>query len=433
MWPPRHISPSRAFQPSVVTLHVGTNDMDRSVDPDNAPARLGALIDQIQTDSPQTTVLVATLVPSKDATVEQRIDTYNDGVVAQIEQRADAGKHVGLVDMAAVTTDDLADTLHPNDAGYDKMADAWNEAIAEANAAGWVKDTFDGALCNDTAGRWIPRGQIASGIPDIDSHEQLDFADIDGDKRDDYLLTNVKTGAVRAWLNRGGDHDGQPGWESRGQIASGVPGFDGDTQVVDFADIDGDGRDDYLIIDIESGAVQAWRNIGGDQNGQPGWIALGQIASGVDGVPRPVFADMDGDGRDDYLMADLTNGSVRAWLNRGGDHDGQPGWEPRGQIASGTLKAGDKLMFNNVDCDRRADYLTADPITGSVQAWLNRGGDQNGQPGWEPRGQITSGALKEGYGLKFADIDGDGRDDYLIYNATTGSVQAWINKGGDPA
>ncbi|MEV5542822.1 hypothetical protein AB0L13_38975 [Saccharopolyspora shandongensis] len=75
----------------------------------------------------------------------------------------------------------------------------------------------------------------------------------------------------------------------------------------------------------------------------------------------------------------------------------------------------------------------ADASSGSVEAWLNRGGDQDGKPGWELRGQIASGVLPDGHVLEFADIDGDGRDDYLGYDQESGSLQAWINNGGDPA
>ncbi|WP_158558317.1 FG-GAP-like repeat-containing protein [Spongiactinospora gelatinilytica] len=125
---------------------------------------------------------------------------------------------------------------------------------------------------------------------------------------------------------------------------------------------------------------------------------------------------------------------MRAWMNAGGDRDGRPGWVARGQIASGVLKPGDGLRFANVDCDTRDDYVVTKYPSGAATAWLNRGGDQDGRPGWVARGQIASGVgIAQGQGLAFADIDGDQRDDYLIWDLRTGSVQAWINNGGDPA
>ncbi|MEU2603049.1 hypothetical protein [Streptomyces hirsutus] len=59
-----------------------------------------------------------------------------------------------------------------------------------------------------------------------------------------------------------------------------------------------------------------------DFGDRPGWISRGQIASGVDGGVEIRWADLDGDGRDDYLLID-SRGKVDAYLNRGGD----PAWD----------------------------------------------------------------------------------------------------------
>ncbi|MFF6995862.1 GDSL-type esterase/lipase family protein [Streptomyces sp. NPDC008313] len=413
--------------PSVVTLHLGTNDVDRGTALPSAPDRLGGLVDQILKDSPNSTVLVATLVPSKDANVQARIDTYNDGVAEEVMERAEAGKHVSLVDMNEVTTTDLADTLHPNDGGYDKMADAWFDAIAGVAESGWLEDTGSGDTCSDQRGGWIPQGQIASGVG-VD-RPNVRFADIDGDGRDDYLAVDPGTGAVRAWMNTGGDANGKPGWNPRGQIASGTN--PGELEYVDFADINGDGRDDYLLR-RNDGAIRAWINAGGDVDGKPGWIPRGQIAAGVGNVTDGRrLADIDGDKDADYLIVE-GNGAIHAWINVGGDRDGQPGWIDGGKIASG-IPNPSRILFANINCDKRADYLNLSSVDGSVDAWVNTGGDSDGKPGWIAQGQIASGNVGDPDGVQFADIDGDGRDDYLVVTAETGVVHAWINKGGDPA
>ncbi|WP_225878400.1 NPP1 family protein [Spongiactinospora rosea] len=414
---------AQRWRPNVVLVHAGTNDMSHG----NAGAArdaLAALIDDIHQAAPDATVVVADLVPSRNAAVQGRIQEFNTQIRGVVLAYILAGRHVLLADMSAVKPGDLSDDLHPNDSGYGKMADAFYTAIVRAAAGGWIKDPSGGTTCTDTPGSWNFRGRIATGVGHSQD-ERIDFADIDGDGRDDYLVVDVETGAVRAWINNGGDGGG--GWTARGRIAVGIP--HSDTEVIDFADIDGDGRDDYLVVDVESRAVRAWINNGGDGGG--GWTARGRIAVGVEGQSRPVFADVDGDGRDDYLVvSDIATGAVNAWINKGGDGGG--GWTARGRIAAGVASPQDGLTFANVDCDRRDDYLVTGYPSGSVRAWLNRGGDGGG--GWTARGQIAAGiGIGSGQGLTFADIDGDGRDDYLIYDVAIGSVRAWINNGGDPA
>ena len=307
-----------SYRPNVVTLHIGTNDMNNNVAVIGAPVRLAGLIDQILAAAPDTTVLVATLVPASNSDTEARIAEFNQDIPGVVDKRRSAGKHVRLVDMSAVTTADLADGLHPNDSGYRKMADAFHRGIQDAVHDGWVgepvavKPGDPAATCGGERGRWISRGQIASGVAPID---RVRFADIDGDGKDDYLVVDANTGAVQAWLNAGGDTAAGPGWVPRGQIASGVAPGD----QIRFADINGDGKDDYLVVDPISGAVQAWLNAGGDSAAGPGWVARGQIASGVAPGSWVHFADIDGDGKADYLVIDPVTGAVQAWLNNGGD------------------------------------------------------------------------------------------------------------------
>lgn len=120
------------WRPTVVLLHIGTNDLDRDADVRGAPRRLGALIDSILLTQPAVTLYVASLSPVRDEIVQRRIDAYNFEVPRLVAERARAGHQVHYVDIAGLLTlADLADDLHPNDQGYAKMAAAWFKALME--------------------------------------------------------------------------------------------------------------------------------------------------------------------------------------------------------------------------------------------------------------------------------------------------------------
>ena len=131
-------------RPNLVLLHAGTNDMNAPLEPDTAPERLGSLIDQVTSACPDAAVLVAQIVPSGYAPTEARILTFNKAVLDVVEQRANAGKHVLLVDMfdALNSSTDFTDYLHPNDRGYGKMADTWYNAINVADSKGWIHEPY---------------------------------------------------------------------------------------------------------------------------------------------------------------------------------------------------------------------------------------------------------------------------------------------------
>ncbi|WP_079008331.1 FG-GAP-like repeat-containing protein [Streptomyces sp. XY431] len=425
------------YRPNIVTLHAGTNDMNQNYLVDSAPLRLDALVDRTLHLLPGVTVLVATLVPSTKPDVGARIQEYNRSIVPLVQRMAAQGKRVRLVDMSAVTTADLYDQLHPNDTGYRKMGRAFTEAIAHAAAEGLLAPVAGGQEGGNPCAPpvvpvvWKNWGRIATGagsnVPGADgagtavSGAQVRFAEINGDNRADYLVVQ-DNGAVRAWLNTPGD-GGRPSWTSLGVIAPGT-GAPGDH--VQFADVNGDGRDDYLVVQ-DNAAVFAWLNTPGT-GGVPSWRSLGLVAPGVPGVTGDLvrFADYDGDGRDDYLVVDST-GRVHAWRNTPGDN-GVPSWQPRGLFAEGVDGATrDKLRFADINGDGRADYLVVQD-NGAVLAWANAGG--TGFGGWTNQGVFASGvggATRDK--LRFADVNGDRRADYLMV-APDSAVDAWLNQVG---
>lgn len=129
------------YRPNVVTLEIGTNDLNGNYQPATATARLKSLVDQITAAVPDATVLVASLVVSTSGAVEQYRASYNQAVPHIVSEAQAAGKHVAYVDMSGLTTADLTDTLHPNDTGYEKMADAFHRGIQSADSAGWLRNT----------------------------------------------------------------------------------------------------------------------------------------------------------------------------------------------------------------------------------------------------------------------------------------------------
>jgi lysophospholipase L1-like esterase len=130
------------LSPNVVLLMAGTNDVLQDLDLSKAPSRLGALITQLTTGLPTAVILVATLTPLLNTTLNSEVDGYNRAIPGLVATSTKAGKFVMTVSMSNVTTAtgiDLADGIHPNDAGYQTMAEAWYSGIVEAAGKGWIK------------------------------------------------------------------------------------------------------------------------------------------------------------------------------------------------------------------------------------------------------------------------------------------------------
>ena len=84
----------------------------------------------------------------------------------------DDGKNVAVVDMhSVVSLSQLSDGLHPVDDGYSNMADAYYDAIKQADEDGWITKPGLGSTpptstnpnkCRSTPS-WYDVGKIANG------------------------------------------------------------------------------------------------------------------------------------------------------------------------------------------------------------------------------------------------------------------------------
>jgi lysophospholipase L1-like esterase len=123
--------------PNIILVMAGTNDMAADIEPDTAPERLGELIDTCVAACPEAVVLVAQVSGMLGGGLA-RVRVFNDAVPEVVKERTDDGKKVLVVDMESAVGWNLADGLHPNDKGYEKMAEAWVEGIQVAEGKGWI-------------------------------------------------------------------------------------------------------------------------------------------------------------------------------------------------------------------------------------------------------------------------------------------------------
>ena len=116
--------------PDVILLHIGTNDFGLNVDTPNAINRLDALITKMATLRPYAHIIVTNLMERNEpqnTTIQAQFNPY---VQARVNAQAALGRRVTFLDMrSAVPLAEMPDQLHPGQAGYDHMADAWLPAI----------------------------------------------------------------------------------------------------------------------------------------------------------------------------------------------------------------------------------------------------------------------------------------------------------------
>ncbi|MBE9040902.1 SGNH hydrolase [Oscillatoriales cyanobacterium LEGE 11467] len=117
-------------QPDIILLIVGTNDMIRYHRVEGAVGRLRRSIDEIFSHLPQASLLVASLPPIGQPSINERVLRYNNQMKQLIARQQTPEHHLHFVDLHPVfNLDDLPDGIHPNREGFRKMAIVWDTAL----------------------------------------------------------------------------------------------------------------------------------------------------------------------------------------------------------------------------------------------------------------------------------------------------------------
>jgi hypothetical protein len=121
-------SPALNPDPHIILLHIGTNDMYQM--PSGATDRLETLIDAILMELPDSLLVVSNIIPLPQSA--GAVTTYNAPIPGMVMERANAGKHILFVNQFDdFPTSELGDGVHPNQAGYERMARKWYAAISD--------------------------------------------------------------------------------------------------------------------------------------------------------------------------------------------------------------------------------------------------------------------------------------------------------------
>ncbi|WP_162793704.1 glycoside hydrolase family 9 protein [Streptomyces paludis] len=268
---------------------------------------------------------------------------------------------------------------------------------------------------------WITLEEIASKSKGL----QAQFPDLNGDGAADRVEVGAD-GRISGWRN-----DARLRWTALGDITPpGAVRAGLDPNSVFFGDVDGDDRDDYIQIlnasESPTGvpAMMVWRNE--SSGGTIKWAAQPvRVANNLGYTKDVFFADIDGDGDDDVLIVGRNN-YVTAWENTATGLPSPGDWKLISGFDHPATGPTGQLSFADITGDGRADAVLVQHMTGDVAAWENTGRPWTMTTGWKSLGTIRSGSPFPGDFGVFADLNNDQVADYLMYNARTGGVDGWL-------
>ena len=161
------------YQPDVVMLQIGTNDILSLYDLEHLGERLKPLAECITEKLPENGVLYLATLPVMDATntlyiseyyfdtekMDAAVELCNTQIRAVAKEMQDAGEPVALAEVGKLLTKaDLYDGVHPSEAGYQKMGEFWYEKL---------EAYLDGRVLSDNTETTAPQETTVPGEADL--------------------------------------------------------------------------------------------------------------------------------------------------------------------------------------------------------------------------------------------------------------------------
>jgi 6-phosphogluconolactonase (cycloisomerase 2 family) len=233
---------------------------------------------------------------------------------------------------------------------------------------------------------------------------QLQFADVNGDGRADYLnFDSVGDAVLRVALSNFGDFTPPEIWLQHGESSP---------NQVQYADVNGDGKTDALYFDtFRSNGVWVSLSTGSGFTIPQMWLQHGES------TPNQIqYADVNGDGKADALYFDtLRSGGVWVSLSTGNSFTVPQMWLHHGESMP------NQIQYVDVSGDGKADALYFDTLrSGGVWVSLSTGSGFTIPQMWLQHGESTPNQIQ------YADVNGDGKADALYFD-TLRSGDVWVS------
>jgi lysophospholipase L1-like esterase len=110
----------------IVLLHIGTNDIVHNQKAEDIIIEIEQIVDEIHRYNSNVVIILAQIINWADVRSIQYQETSKlNNLIKKLSNKA----YVVNMEGALNYPDDFSDILHPNDSGYNKMADVWFSAL----------------------------------------------------------------------------------------------------------------------------------------------------------------------------------------------------------------------------------------------------------------------------------------------------------------
>lgn len=252
-------------------------------------------------------------------------------------------------------------------------------------------------------------------IPGEMNPDEVIIDDFDGDGKEDITMVNFSSTYFSVFRNN--SSNGTFSLESKKNFS-----VDPDCTHMTSGDLDGDGKPEVLVSN-DMNSILIFRN-----NSTKGTVSFAPRMNITVNAGVVAVKDLDGDGRQDIIVADLDS----IYLVRNTSTPGSLSFESPVSYPAGPNTQG--IFIGDLNGDDKPDITVANSGGGSIPSSIsifknNSVAGESFSSSSLTKKSYTTGANKQTYALVMGDVDGDGKMDIAYANAGDNTVFILRNTG----
>ena len=242
-------------------------------------------------------------------------------------------------------------------------------------------------------------------------------ADINGDGKPEIIVTNQNGNTVSVLFNKTSPGATVASFATQQTFTTG-----NSPSGLAVANIIGDGRPDLVVANQTDNTVSVLLN-NTAPGGTPNFFPQQTFATGNNPLAVTV-ADINGDGRPDLIVTNLNAKTVSVLLNTTTPGVTTASFSAQQTFATGVIPS--SVTAADVNGDGTPDLIVANGSDNTVSVLLNTTATGATTASFAAQQTFATGTLPES--VTVADINGDGEPDLILANDTSGTVSVLLNK-----
>ncbi|MGL2964935.1 beta strand repeat-containing protein, partial [Flavobacterium sp. RSB2_4_14] len=239
--------------------------------------------------------------------------------------------------------------------------------------------------------------------------QSVSIGDLDGDGKSDLAVTNPPSNTISVLRNT--STIGNVSFATKVDFATSYVPIS-----LNVRDIDGDGKPDLVVVNRGSHTVSVLRNT--STFGTLSFAAISDFATGIE--PQSVsIGDIDGDGKPDLVVTNLNSNTVSVLRNT--STPGIVNFETKVDLLTGDYHY--SVCIGDIDGDSKPDLAVTNSNSSSVSVLRNT--STMGTISFETK--VDFATSNSPISISIGDLDGDGKPDLATANFADGTVSVLRN------